>query len=135
MRSAAVLMVVGAAACGPSLDVVMTNPAPRPLVARASAQVELYTTRAPDRPYVEVAVITASRGRAHQHLDALREKGGELGCDAVVITVMPSETNVTVTNQDPAQAGKLHNQSEGVGVDSSSGTCIVYTTAAAPGAF
>jgi hypothetical protein len=123
----AVLML--AAACGPKVTMTKTNAAPHPMTARPADSVELFTTRLPDRPYVEVAVFAASKGKAEDHIDALRENAASYGCDALVFTKMPSESTVTASSGTP---GELPATSTGTAVGGSSATCVVWT-AAAPG--
>jgi hypothetical protein len=118
----AVLML--AAACGPKITMTKTNPAPHPLRARPADSVELFTTRTPERPYVEVAVFAASKGKAEDHIDALRENAASYGCDALVFTRMPSESTVTATSGKP---GEIPQSGTGTAVGSSSATCVVWT--------
>lgn len=66
------------------------------MVARDPAQVELFTSGAPPRPHVDVALIEAeeessfSTHRTPEMLRELRYKGAQLGCDAVVVGGMSS---------------------------------------------
>jgi hypothetical protein len=120
----AVLML--AAACGPKITMTKTNPAPHPMRARPADTVELFTTRAPERPYVEVAVFAASKGQAEDHIDALRENAASYGCDALVFTKMPSESTMTASSGRP---GELPASATGNAVGSSSATCVVWTEA------
>jgi len=124
MRSFTLLVVFASAVgCGPRINVVTMTSPPRPLVARPSETVELFTTKLPSRAYVEVAVISAEKGWADQHLEALREKAGELGCDALVFTVMPHQQTVSGNGQSATAVG------------SSSATCVVWTGAAPTAAY
>ncbi len=130
MRRLLFALLLALVSCAPEIAVTPLNPAPRPLAPRAAGEVEVFTTRLPPRPYAEVSLITARDGKAGDHLDALRAKAAELGCDALVMTVMPSESSVQV-QPPPGQAGQPPARGHAVG--SSSGTCVVWTTAAAPG--
>jgi hypothetical protein len=93
MRSFPLLIVPFVAACviGPRAETTYTNtnPAPRPLRARAAESVEVYTSAAPPRPYTEVGVIRA-HGRGHDALEqavqGMRAKAAAVGCDGVVVT-------------------------------------------------
>lgn len=125
-----------AAACGPTISTVATNPAPRPLSPRPAATVELFTTQRPPWPYVEVAVFSASKGKADEHIEALREHAAAYGCDGLVFTVMPSQQDVAVTSQSTTP-GDPSTQGYGSAVHSSSATCVVRSQATggpAPGA-
>lgn len=123
-RELAVLFVL--AACGPKVTMVKTNPPPRPMSARGADAVEIYTTKLPSRPYVEVAVFSASKGKAEDHMDALRGEAASYGCDALVFTVMPHQSTVTTTSAS-GQPGELPQTGTGTAVGSSSATCVVWT--------
>ena len=118
------LVLVSAIACGPSITMVPTNSAPRPMTKRPPADVEVFTTRLPKRPYVEVAVFGASKGKTEDHIDALRERAADYGCDGLVFTVMPSQQDVTISSGKP---GELSKSSNGTAVGSSSATCVVWS--------
>jgi hypothetical protein len=130
LRSTAALLLLLplSAACGPTISTVETNPAPRPLISRPPLTVELFTTQRPAWPYVEVAVFSASKGKADEHIDALRERAAEYGCDGLVFTVMPSQQDVTVTTRS-TNPGEPTTEGHGKAVNSSSATCVVRTSA------
>jgi len=131
MRRSIPLVLFAVAACGPKITTVPTNPAPRPLSSRAAATVEVFTTKLPPRAYVEVAVFTASKGKAEDHIEALRERAAAYGCDGLVFTVMPSEQQVAVSNTS-TKPGELGSTGYGTSTNSSSATCVVWSAAAAP---
>lgn len=131
MRRLLPSLLLALVACAPKIAVTPLNPAPRPLAPRAVGEVEVFTTRLPPRPYAEVSLITARQGQAGDHLDALRAKAAELGCDGLVMTVMPTESSVQV-QPPPGQEGSAPARGHAVG--SSSGTCVVWTAPGAPGA-
>jgi hypothetical protein len=118
------LLLLLAAACGPTISTVATNPAPRPLTSRPPSTVELFTTQRPPWPYVEVAVFSASKGKAEEHIEALRDHAAAYGCDGLVFTVMPSDQQVAVTSQSMTP-GEPSTQGYGNAVHSSSATCVV----------
>lgn len=68
---------------------VHTNPPPRALTRRAAAEVAVFTTTAPDRPYVEVGLVSA-RSTTHPPqpkaslIEAAREEAAAQGCDAII---------------------------------------------------
>lgn len=109
------------AACGPKVTVQTLNPAPYPMAPRPAAAVAVFTTGIPDRPYVEVALLSAERGQSDEHLPALRERAAEMGCDALVFTSISR----TSTTSDGHYDGKLDTTST---VSGSNATCIVWTT-------
>lgn len=111
--------------CAPTISTVNTNPSPRPLSARPVSEIEVFTTKLPSRPYVEVAVFTASKGKAADHIDALRERAANHGCDALVFTRMPSESTHASSGGQP---GEMSTTTQSVG--SSSATCVVWNDAA-----
>jgi hypothetical protein len=124
MRSMLAVLIL-AAACGPKITMVKTNPPPRPMAARSAETVEIFTTKLPSRPYIEVAVFSASKGKAEDHMDALRERAGSYGCDGLVFTVMPHQSDVTTTTVS-SNPGEVHSGG-GTAVGSSSATCVVWT--------
>ena len=70
-----------AAACDIHAYVVVRplNPSPTPLVARPPEKVEMYTTAAPTRAYVEVGQLESSDPYE------IRRKAGQIGCDALIV--------------------------------------------------
>jgi Asp/Glu/hydantoin racemase len=55
------------------------------MTPRAPADVKLYVTKTPDQPYDEIYMIRSDANNSEQALEAMREKGAALGCDAIVI--------------------------------------------------
>ncbi|HEX4451243.1 MAG TPA: hypothetical protein VH143_10260 [Kofleriaceae bacterium] len=80
-----------AAGCFPSTISSMSatlNPAPRPMAARAAADVELFTSGAPARPHVDVELLWIDSGVDHGIAELLaqaRLEGARHGCDGVVV--------------------------------------------------
>lgn len=128
-----VACVVLAAACGTTIHETTLNPSPYPLRSRPPAMVELYTSGAPARPHVDVALLEAeeasgfSTDRTPEMLTKLRERGGQMGCDAIVVGGMSS--------RDPgvgdAESWLVDHPKGRKGVYA---TCIVYTAPPADGA-
>jgi hypothetical protein len=120
------LAFVVAAGCGTSIHTTPVNPAPRAMMPRDPALVELFTSGAPQRAHVDVALIEAeesssfSTHRTPDMLRELREKGAQLGCDAVVIGGMSSR-DPGITD---AESWIVENPKGRKGVFA---TCIVYT--------
>lgn len=76
--------------CGCGVDIAYTpsNAPPHPMVARGAEGVELLRFPPSDRAFVETGVLdeTGYWGGGTEHADRLlRQKAGEIGCDAVVI--------------------------------------------------
>jgi len=77
--------------CSTFVTATLLNPAPRPLVPRDPASVQVLASDAPAEPHVDVALLEVEQqeGLNRQGTDymiqRLREKAAELGCDAVFI--------------------------------------------------
>jgi hypothetical protein len=128
-RSLVVLAVATSllAACGPTVTTTPLNPSPRPFVARDPMSVEVFTTALPQRPYVEVAALSAKGGKADEHYGAMRKKAGEMGCDGLVFTASPRDATSTGYNW---MSGNVTSTSSNSG---SSATCVVWTDGGGPG--
>jgi len=64
------------------------NASPRRLKPRPASKVTVFTTGAPSRPFVEVAMIEARQGTGSAEKDVfddLRSQAGALGCDGLVL--------------------------------------------------
>jgi hypothetical protein len=74
--------------CGTFVTTTQLNPPPHPLVYRAAASVEVYSSSPPTQPHVDLALLELEQngglGRAAL-IELLRERAGALGCDAVFI--------------------------------------------------
>ena len=119
MRNLALLVVL-VTACGTTLKATTINPSPRPMSARPAETVELFTSGAPnDRRYVDVAYLEAEQDSelswddTPEFLKALRERGGQMGCDGVVIG---APTNRVTTGLDDRPAN----------IKGVVGTCIMF---------
>jgi hypothetical protein len=63
---------------------------PRPVVARAASEVEVFMTGAPGRPYVDVALLEVSGlYTPGAWVTATRELAAKNGCDGVVLEQQP----------------------------------------------
>jgi len=69
-----------------NVDYVPTNPPPHPMRPRPAAEVMVFQTGVPNRPYVEVGYleVQAQTNDPEFLIDQLREEAGERGCDGVV---------------------------------------------------
>lgn len=115
-----------AAGCGTSIHTTPINPAPHAMVPRDPATVELFTSGPPQRAHVDVAFFEAeetsglSLDGTPEMLRQLRERGAQLGCDAVVVG--------GVSSRDPgvgdAESWLVEHPKSRKGVFA---TCIAYT--------
>src|SRR5262245_23511585 len=97
MRHSAVrvltLSTVFLAGCGgTSVHMVPTNPPPRALAPRTPESVEVFTSRAPERPYSHVAYLEVqendryTNAQAERLMRELRTAAAKAGCDGVVVS-------------------------------------------------
>ena len=119
------------AACGTSIRTTPINSAPHPMQPRPAAYVELFTSGAPARPHVDVALIEAEESSGlsvadtNDMLSSLREQGGRMGCDAVVVG--------GASSRDPGVRDvESWLVEDAKGRKGFYGTCIVYTAAPPP---
>ncbi len=95
-RRAAAAMLLLACACAPSLAFVPTNSSPRALSPRPPGQVQVITEGTPDKPAVEVGIVSATSNQMNwisgevvsypsELIEAIRDEAGRQGCDAVKI--------------------------------------------------
>ncbi|HEU5061021.1 MAG TPA: hypothetical protein VFU21_31035 [Kofleriaceae bacterium] len=128
LRAFAFLLVTAAAAaaCGTSTRTTVVNPAPHAMRPRPPHTVELFTSGAPARPHVDVAVIEAEESSSFSLADtsdmlaALRERGARMGCDGVVLGGSSSRD----PGLNDAETWLVENPKGRKGFY---GTCIVYT--------
>jgi hypothetical protein len=118
----AVLLATCLGACAvTSTTFTDLNASPRPMQARAPDQVEIFSSAPPERPHVDVGLITVQEGEGNETpasmVDLVRRAAAEKGCDAVMLAPLGSKTD----------------GNDLVGVESHkvySGTCLVYGVAA-----
>jgi len=82
----AIALAMAGCAGSPVLVMEITHEPPRAMSPRLA---ELFVAGPPQRPYLEVGVITVAGGSwssAHQLLKAMVQDAGSKGCDGVVIT-------------------------------------------------
>src|SRR5262245_11769782 len=117
-------IAVCAAGCGTSLQYAETNRPPHPMRPRIAASVEVFSSKLPEQPYVEVGIIEAH----HQSNWAddmpdmfakLREFAGEHGCDGVIMT----GSNNAIIGGDKSPVATLKGYRA---------TCIVFLPPSAP---
>lgn len=90
-------LVVFASGCvTASVETTRLNTPPHPLVSRPARTVELYSSSAPTRPHVDVALLRAKRANVAtdtpRMVQWLVERAGQLGCDALFISGNPIRT-------------------------------------------
>src|SRR5258708_2949260 len=73
--------------CGPLVEFVPINTPPRALMRRPATSVELFTTKPPERSFIEVGLITAreSFGDKNELMDSIKTEAADVGCDAIVL--------------------------------------------------
>ncbi len=90
-RSPIFFLTLLAAACGTKVDYSPTNTPPRPMVARAPEQVEVFNASKPTKAFVEVAVLEAQQSSVYSVdntnaiMTKLRKEAGDRGCDALIV--------------------------------------------------
>ena len=89
LRAALVLAACLAGCVTASQTFTPLNPLPRDLKAHRPDQVEVFSSAPPQRPHVDVGLITVEEGLADQTptelISALRQIAADLGCDALVL--------------------------------------------------
>jgi hypothetical protein len=119
-----VLLTLTLAACGTTITQTGINPAPHPMTARPIDSVEVFTSTAPTRPHIDVAILEAKQSstfsvdRMPEIITELRKRAAEIGCDGLVI----NGPNNSVVG-DRYGTSTLHGYN---------GTCIAYTDAPPP---
>lgn len=118
LLSGAIAMMT--AGCGVKTTYVPTNPSPRPMAARPASQVAVFTTKLPQRPYTEVGILEAQAENQFiempELIRTLRDKAGEIGCDAIIMT---TASNEVVGGKHGVATHKGHRA-----------TCVVFSTPA-----
>lgn len=86
-----VCLLLAAVACHTTTQFVPTNTAPRPMHARAPQTVQVISSGAPDRPFVEVGIIESQQSSRYSVdemsdiIASMRSKAARIGCDALLI--------------------------------------------------
>jgi hypothetical protein len=79
------------AGCGTFVDFTPLNESPRPLSPRALGSVEVFSSGAPTRPHVDVALVEAVQTHSLNEqgtglmVQRMREQAAAMGCDAIVL--------------------------------------------------
>jgi hypothetical protein len=120
------ILVIGVASvpvgCGTFVTTTPLNEAPRTLAPRAATSVGVFSSEAPSRPHVDLALLEATQNDGQgtaAMVDSLRARAGAMGCDAIFI----------------GNASSREHYASGYGLIGSStfvATCIVYTDGANP---
>ena len=127
VMGACIAVVVFAAGCGTELGFIRTATPPAGMQARGGAQVEVFMTARPTRPYTELGIIESQQEFASQDDEAaviakMRDYAGQLGCDGLVIF---GGNDATVVSG----SGSYTSSSTLKGYR---GSCVVYTRQAEP---
>ena len=88
--AAALAPAVACVPAAPSLSVIHLNTPPRALVARDRGTVTVFSTGAPTRPFVEVALIQSRREwgtleTPQEIFERMRVEAARTGCDGLVL--------------------------------------------------
>jgi hypothetical protein len=111
--------------CGLDVSVTTVNSPPRELWKKAPESVEVYTSSAPSRPHVDVAILEVVEQSGSAEFDTgemlakLRQVAADHGCDAIHISGALNRgpgVDALFTDYPAAREGL-------------SATCIVYTDA------
>lgn len=116
MRTRLLAMATLLAGCA-SVQVTPLNSPTKPMQPRSASEVEVFVTKAPERAYEEVYLIRADAGDSETALAKMREEGGKLGCDAIVIAGAADR----VVSTGDSQGGTTVSTREGF-----VGSCILY---------
>lgn len=85
------LLAAALLGCGTHIAYMPTNTPPRMLKPRGVDSVQVFTTRPPERPYVEVGIIETQQESIYSTDDAtavfsqLRDEAARQGCDGLVL--------------------------------------------------
>jgi len=118
------LLTFTLAACGTTITQTGINPAPHPMTARPVETVEVFTSAAPTRPHIDVAILEAKQSstlsvdRMPEIISELRKRAAAIGCDGLVIN-----------GPNNSVVGDRHGTTTLAGYN---GTCIAYTDAPPP---
>jgi hypothetical protein len=96
----ALLLATGLGACAvTSTTYTELNAPPRAMQTRAPDQVEIFSSAPPERPHVDVGLITVQEGEGNETpasmIELVRRTAAEKGCDAVVLAPPSSRTDQT----------------------------------------
>jgi len=126
---AGVVVIAILGGCGTTIRYAPTNPAPRAMVARAPATVEVFTVQRPAQPFVEVGLLEAEQASELSTDDSttvlakLREKAGEIGCDGIILT---DRTDRVVSAQHQQYEGSSLSHTSVNRLQGYRAACIVY---------
>jgi hypothetical protein len=86
-----VLAVLSVAGCGVHVEVIKLNPPDHVISPKDPANVKVFTSGGPSRPYTEAYMLNStqeafSASRTPEIIEEMRKKAAELGCDALIIT-------------------------------------------------
>jgi len=90
MRRATAFAVLALAACAPQTEYVRTNAPPRPMLARPVDSVAIFSNVAPEKPFVEVGIVTSRANTSPPQskaalIEAVRAKAAAQGCEGLIL--------------------------------------------------
>jgi hypothetical protein len=112
-------MLIFTFGCGTSVEYTQLRTPTSTLHRKSPQEVELFTTKPPERSYTELGILEArqesqySADETKEFLDHMRFKAAEIGCDAVVLTGSADQTE-----HIPFVGNRTRNGLRG--------TCIIY---------
>ena len=116
---------LAAAACGIDVAYLPLNPPPHLMTPRPKEQVELFASKLPDRPFVEVGSIEVQQedynhASPQQLTERMRELAGRRGCEGLILAGANDGTSVSggVSNGTGFVSGRT--------LKGYRATCIVY---------
>ena len=98
IKSLALALALASAGCV-TVNYVPTNTPPHAMRPRPAAEVAVFQTGIPSRPYVEVGYleVQAQTNDPEFLIDQLREEAGDRGCDAIVFIGSNDSTSAHAT--------------------------------------
>lgn len=120
-----VAVAIVAAACGTTTRFTPTNPSPRAMQPRHPQSVQMFTSSAPEAPFVEVGIIQARQSSElsfddmPEIIQELRIRAAEIGCDGVIINGA----------SDKVVGGGDHHGSSTTTLEGFWGACIMFSGA------
>ena len=78
--------------CGTTMMITKLNNSPRPLEQRTPESVDIFVTGKPEKPYIEISLITSQQASEFsiddtpQIIQKMRLEAAKQGCDALIIS-------------------------------------------------
>jgi hypothetical protein len=125
----------GCVGVAPALQTVTLNAPPRPLHERPPGEVTFFTTGAPSRPFVEVALLESRRRWGAQEgapeiIGRMRDRAAKLGCDGLILLGEANLTSGFIYPTPGVQGPETWGDVETI--EGYRATCIAWSDEAAP---